>query len=157
MNNKSYTTLEIAEMIDSTVDKVNYYIRKNFLKADLDGNKFKIKRSDFIYFYDNYYNTDKRNSKRGVSKKLTQEKINLLFKVIEDTKNNKISFESFMKKYQAEQDNIPNFKDFLIYKRDTFILLEKKEGVETKDIALKFGLKENTVRKFLNQNKESNF
>jgi hypothetical protein len=157
MFNDNYSTVEIADLIGSTVSKINYYIREGILLAENTKNGFSVPRKNFITFYDYYYNTDKRNSKRGVAKKLSEDKISLMIEAMLDAKDNKINITDFHIKYQVKQYDIPNFKELLLYKRNTFILLEKKDGKNPQYISEKYGIKKSSVEKIVYQHKESNF
>jgi len=155
----NYTTNDIAKLIGVNTAKVNYYIRCGYLIANKGiDNKYTITREDYISFYDNYFNTDKRNSNRGISKKITDYTIKIWLKILRDAKDKCISYEKFMDIYKADFNNIPNFNEIAKYKRDISIRVEKEDACRytIKQLAHKYGLSEITVKGILNQEKGDN-
>ena len=152
-----YSTANIASFLGTDRQNINYYIRKGYLEAIMVEGEYEITQQAYFSFRDEYYDVDKRNSSRGISKKLTDEQINILSNIIEDTKDNNITLIEFKSKYESIRDIIPQLQDFIIYKRDTCIKHDNKEGLKYAKLSQKYGLAEITIKGIVNQNKRSDF
>lgn len=150
-----YDTVAIAELLDVPRQNVNYYIRKGYLNALLVDGNYEITHNDYISFRDEYFDTDKRNSSRGIQKKLTDEQVDLLSHIILDTKNNDLSFKEFKTKYQQKTDLIPQMKEFIIYKRDKCIVHDNNEkNIKYANLAEIYGLSIRGIEDVINKTKE---
>ena len=116
-----YSTSDIATFLGTDRRNINYYIRQGHLKATMEDGDYKITQTDYFSFRDEYYDANKRNSNRGIAKKLSDEQIKLLASIIADTQNNNISLDKFKNKYECKKDLITQIDDFIIYKRDRCI------------------------------------
>lgn len=152
-----YSTSDIAEFLGTERQNVNYYIRKGYLEAIMVDGEYEITQQAYFSFRDKYYDADKRNSSRGISKKLTDEQVNILANIIQDIRNNNIPLDDFKKEYETHKDLIPQIQDFIIYKRDSCIKHDNKMGFRYGKLALKYGLAEITIKGIVNQNKRSDF
>ena len=149
-----YTTSDIANFLGTERNNINYYIRKGYLKATMvDGNYF-ISQKDYYEFRDKYYDTNKRFSSRGPAKKLTDEQVKLLAFVVSDLQNDQISLNEFKEKYKDVSAQIPQFKDFIIYKRDASIRYDRSLGYRYKRLADKYNLSVKSIEKIVNQKEE---
>ena len=152
-----YTTSDIANFLNVHRQNVHYYIKNGYLKATMIDDEYTIKKEDYYSFLDDYYNTRKRHSNRGITKKLTDEQVTLLSLIIADIQNNNISFDEFKNCNEHQNELIPQIKDFIIYKRDRCIKIDYKNRIKQKDIANTYNLKLVTIKSILNQNKRSDF
>lgn len=153
-----YTTSDIAFFLGTERSNVNYYIRKGYLKATMFDGNYEITEQDYHSFRDKYYDTDKRNSARGINKKLSQEQVVLLASVISDLQNSNISLECFKQKYKKDTELIPQFNEYLIYKRDMCIRYDNhKKGYRYQKLANEYGLSLRSIQEIINQNKKSEF
>jgi len=153
-----YSTSDIASFLGTDRQNVNYYIRKGYLDAIMIDGEYEITQQAYFSFRDKYYDTAKRNSSRGIAKKLTDAQIEMLSFIIHDTKDNNISFDEFKEKYKNEEELIPQIQDFIIYKRDRCIKHDNSQnGYKYAQLAKKYGLAEITIKGIVNQNKRSTF
>lgn len=114
-----YTTKQIADFLGVPRTSVSYYIRKGHLKATLKSGFYKVKKEDYYYFRDNYFDEGKRNSNRGKAKKLTEDKVIKIDHMVHDTTNDYISIEKFKSKYEDEFRFYPIYESLLQYKIET--------------------------------------
>lgn len=149
-----YTTSDIASFLKTERTNVNYYIRKGHLKATMIDGFYMITPKDYYEFRDKYYDSDKRYSSRGPAKKLTDEQVKLLAFVVSDLQNDQISLSEFKKKYKEVSSEIPQFQDFIIYKRDSSIRYDRSLGYRYKRLADKYNLSVKSIEKIVNHNKE---
>jgi len=153
-----YSTSDIASFLNTDRQNVNYYIRRGYLEAVMVDGEYEITQQSYFSFRDKYYDTDKRNSSRGIAKKLSDEQVELLSLIINDTKDHSISFDEFKNKYQNKSDLIPQIQEFIIYKRDHCIRYDNdNKGYRYAKLAQMYGLKEITIKTIVNQNKRSDF
>jgi hypothetical protein len=155
-----YNTSNIAELLDTDRRNINYYIRQGHLKATMIDGDYKITQKDYFSFREEYYDTDKRHSNRGIAKKLTDTQVLLIGAISKDTQNNNISFEKFKNKYECKKDLIPQIDDFIIYKRDRCIRYDNaSKGYRYAQLSDIYNLAEITIRGIVNeiQNKENFF
>jgi predicted transcriptional regulator len=111
-----YSTRQIADFLGVKRSLVNYYIRKGYLKSSVENGFHRITKEDYYKFRDNYFDEDKRNSNRGVNKKLTEEQVIKIDHMIHDTTNDYISIEKFKSKYENEFFLMDIYKSLLAYK-----------------------------------------
>lgn len=153
-----YSTSDIASFLGTDRSNVNYYIRKGYLKATMVDGNYEISEPDYYSFRDEYYDTDKRNSSRGVNKKLSEYQVKILSLVVSEIQNDKISLQDFIKKYKKDAKQIPNFQDFITFKRDMCIRYDNaKKGYRYKKLADEYGLSVRSIQDIVNQEKRSNF
>lgn len=152
-----YSTSDIAEFLGTDRQNINYYIRKGYLEAIMVEGEYEITQQAYFSFRDEYYDTDKRNTSRGISKKLTDQQINILSNIIQDSRDHTITLTDFKNKYEAERHLIPQLQDFIIYKRDSCIRYDNSQGLKYAKLSLKYGLAEITIKGIVNQNKRSHF
>lgn len=153
-----YSTTQIAEFLGTDRQNINYYIRKGYLKAIMVEGEYEITRQDYISFRDEYYDTDKRNSNRGIAKKLSDEQISTLSLIISDIQNQDLTFLEFQQQYKTKKDLIPQVQDFIIYKRDRCIKYDhEKYGTRYKALADTYGLSVRAIEEIINQDKRSEF
>jgi len=152
-----YTTSDIASFLGIERTNVNYYIRKGHLKATMIDGFYMITPKDYYEFRDKYYDSNKRYSSRGPSKKLTDEQVKLLAFIVSDLQNDKISLDEFQKKYKEVSSQIPQFKDFIIYKRDASIRYDRSCGYRYKRLADKYNLSVKGIEKIVKNHKEISY
>lgn len=153
-----YSTSQVADLLITERQNVYLYIKKGFLNAILVEGEYQITRQDYITFRDEYYDTDKRNSSRGIAKKLSDEQITLLGCIISDITNQDLNYIDFTKEYKNKKDLIPQIQDFIIYKRDRCIKYDHVEyGTRYKALANTYGLSVRAIEEIVNQNKRSDF
>lgn len=153
-----YSTSDIAYFLGTDRSNINYYIRKGHLKATMVDGNYEISEQDYYSFRDNYYDTDKRNSSRGISKKLSEQQVKILALIVTEIQNNEISLQDFIKKYKKDAEQIPNFQDFIIFKRDMCIRYDNaKKGYRYKKLADEYGLSVRSIQEIVNQERRSNF
>ena len=150
-----YTTADIASFLGTDRANVNYYIRQGHLKATMTDGFYKITPKDYYTFRDEYYDSQQRYSSRGPSKKLTDEQVKLLAFIVSDLQNDSISLDAFKKKYQEVSSEIPQFKDFIIYKRDASIRYDHSLGYRYKRLADKYNLSIKSIEKIVQNNKKT--
>jgi hypothetical protein len=149
-----YTTSDIAELLEIERRNINYYIRQGHLKATMIDGDYEITQKDYFSFREEYYDTDKRYSSRGIAKKLTDTQVLLIGAIFKDTQNNNISFEKFKNKYECKKDLIPQIDDFIIYKRDRCIRYDNdSKGYRYAQLSDIYNLAEITIRGIVNQTK----
>jgi len=149
-----YSTSDIASFLGIPRTNVNYYIRKGHLKATMTDGFYMITPKDYYTFRDEYYDSDKRFISRGPTKKLTEEQVKLLAFIVSDLQNDQISLDEFKEKYKEVSSEIPQFKDFIIYKRDASIRYERSLGTRYKKLAQKYNLSEKSIQKIVNRDRE---
>ena len=149
-----YSTSDIAHFLGTERTNINYYIRKGYLKAILVDGNWEITNPDYISFREEYYDTDKRNSSRGVTKKLSHEQISLLAFILSDLQNDEVSLKDFINSYKDKSELVPQMQDFIIYKRDMCIRYDNAvKGHKYQKIADDYGLKLGTIQQIVNQDK----
>jgi len=147
-----FNTSDIAELLNTDRRNINYYIKQEHLKATMKDGNYEIQKDDYYSFLDNYYNTDKRFSNRGITKKLTDAQVLILSKIIADTQNYNISLKEFNKRYAEKTHLVPQIKDFIIYKRDRCIRYDyDKKGFRQQAIADIYNLELVTIKGIINQ------
>jgi len=149
-----YTTSDIANFLNTNRQNVNYYIRKGYLEAVMIDGEYRITQQSYLSFRDEYFDSNKRYSSRGPAKKLTDEQVKLLASIVSDLQNDQISLNEFKKKYEEVSSEIPQFQDFIIYKRDSSIRYDRSLGHRLKRLADKYNLSVKSIEKIANHNKE---
>jgi len=158
MNNKIYNTTEISELLGiNDRQKVNYYIRKGYLKATMKESNYQINYDDYISFRKEYFDTNKRNETRGKNKKLSDTQISIFSLILQDIENQEISLKTFNDKYKDTEDLIIPLSHFSTYKRDRCIKYDYEQKISFNELSNKYNLAEITIREIINQNKESDF
>lgn len=153
-----YSTSDIAELLGTQRQNVNIYINKGYLKAVMVDGNYEITHPDYISFKEEYYDAGKRHSNRGKNKKLSDTQIKELSFLISDLQNEKISYTEFKNKYKSKTELIPQFEDYVIYKRDMCIRYDNlKKGYRYKRLADKYNLSIRSIEEIINQNKRSIF
>ena len=155
---QTYSTSDIAFFLGTQRQNINVYIRKGYLKAIMVDGSWEITNQDYLSFREKYYDTDKRNSSRGVSKKLTHEQVSLFAFMLSDLQNDDISLKDFTTTYKDKTDLIPSIQDFIIYKRDMCIKKDKStKDYKYQDLANMYGLSIGSIKNIVNQDKVSEF
>jgi DNA-binding CsgD family transcriptional regulator len=149
-----YSTSDIASFLGIQRTNVNYYIRKGHLKATMIDGFYVITPQDYYTFRDEYFDSNKRFSSRGPTKKLTDEQVELLKHIVIDMQDNKVSLEEFKNKYKEVASEIPHFKVFVIYKRDASIRYDRSLGKRYKKLAQEYNLSEKSIQKIVNKDRE---
>jgi len=153
-----YSTSDIASFLGTERNNVHYYIRKGYLKATMVDGNYEVLEKDYHAFRDEYYDTGKRNSSRGKNKKLSEHQVKIIAFVVSDIQNDEISLQDFTQKYKKDAEKIPNFQDFIIFKRDMCIKYDNKnKGYRYKRLADEYGLSVRSIEEIINQEKRSNF
>jgi len=150
-----FSTADMAEILNTKKNNINYYIRQGFLKAVYVKGHYFVEKQVFYSFKEEYYDANKRHSARGKSKKLSHTQIKLLSFVIADIQNNNLELNDFIKKYNEEAEIIPNFQDFTIYKRDNCILRDKQKGQQYRKIADNYNLSIRSIEEIVKNHKEN--
>ena len=151
----TYSTSDIAFFLGTQRQNINAYIRKGYLKAIMIDGSWEITNEDYISFREEYYDTDKRNSSRGVKKKLSHEQVSLLAFILSDLQNDAVSLKEFISRYKDKSELVPQMQDFIIYKRDMCIRYDYKErNIKQRQLANDYGLKLVTIQQIVSQNKD---
>ena len=154
----TYSTSDIAYFLNTQRQNINVYIKKGYLNAIMVDGNWEITHQDYLSFRKEYYDTDKRNSSRGVQKKLTHEQVSLFAFMISDLQNDDISLKDFTTTYKDKTDLIPSIQDFIIYKRDMCIKKDKStKDYKYQDLANMYGLSKGSIKNIVNQDKVSEF
>ena len=149
-----YSTSDIAELLDTDRQNITRYIRQGHLIATMVDADYKITQKDYYSFRKKYYDTNIRNSSRGISKKLTDLQVKTIGLIIADVQNNNISFKEFKSKYECKSELIPQINEFIIYKRDCCIKYDNdKKGYRYAQLSDIYNLAEITIRGIVNQSK----
>jgi len=152
----TYSTSDIAYFLGTQRQNINVYIKKGYLNAIMVDGNYEITHQDYLSFREKYYDTDKRNSSRGTSKKLTHEQISLFAFMLNDLQNDDIELEEFSNTYKEKTELIPQIKDFIIYKRDMCIKRDKESHIY-QELAMKYGLSIPSIKQIVNQDTASSF
>lgn len=151
---QTYSTSDIAYFLGTDRQNINLYIKKGYLQAIMVDGSWEVTHADYISFREEYYDTDKRNSSRGVKKKLTHEQVKLLAFILSDLQNDEVSLNAFTHNYKDKSDLVPQIQDFIIYKRDMCIRYDNAEkGYRYQKLADDYGLKLGTIQQIVNQDK----
>ncbi len=146
-----YSTADIASFLGTDRPNVNYYIRQGHLKATMVDGNYEVSAQDYHSFRDEYYDSNLRHSRRGTNKKLTDTQVKLLAFIVADLQNNQISLKEFQDKYKQELHDIPQFKDYVIYKRDVSIRYDNKhKGYRYQKLADDYGLSVRSIQEIIN-------
>ena len=113
-----YSTSEIALFLGIDRQNINSYIKKGHLKATKKNGLYRISEKDYRKFRDDYYDSGRRNSNRGVRRRLQQQDIDILSNMLEDIENKNLSSKEFEDKYEQYKYDIPSVKDFIEYYKD---------------------------------------
>jgi hypothetical protein len=149
---KNYTTANIAALLPSNQQNVNTYIRKGYLKAISVNGRYEITHEDYLSFREEYFDCNKRNSSKGVSKKLTPEQISLFDIMISDLKSREVSLQQFTDRYETKRDSLPLVDDFIVYKRDSSIRADKLTKKYTNNIlAINYGMSVGSIQKIVSE------
>jgi len=151
---QTYSTSDIAHFLGTERTNINYYIRKGHLNATMIDGNYSIKQQDYYSFRDEYYDTNLRHSTRGISKKLTDSQVKILSFVIADMQNNTISLNEFENRYKKDLEEMAQFKDFILYKRDVCIRYENKNGSTFQELANDFTLSIKSIQNIIKQKSE---
>ena len=153
---QTYSTSDIAYFLGTQRQNINVYIRKGYLNAIMVDGNWEITHQDYLSFREEYYDTDKRNSSRGTSKKLTHEQVSLFDFMLSDLQNDDISLKDFINEYKNKTDLIPQIQDFIIYKRDICIKKDKN-SYKYQELATMYGLSVVSIQQIVNQDTASTF
>jgi len=152
---QTYSTSDIAHFLGTDRQNINIYIRKGYLKAIMVDGSWEITHADYLSFRREYYDTDKRHSSRGASKKLSHEQVSLLAFILSDLQNDEIALKDFIENYKDKSDLVPQIQEFIIYKRDTCIRYDNKhKGHKYKELAENYGLSVGSIQQIMNQYKD---
>jgi len=153
-----YSTSQIANFLGIDRQNVTLYISKGYLNAIMVNGEYEITNKDYISFREEYYDSGKRNSHRGTTKKLTHEHITLLAYILSDLQNDEVSLNAFTHNYKNKSEVVPQIQDYIIYKRDMCIRYDNAQGTRYKKLADDYGLKVGTIQQIVNLDKnESRF
>jgi len=146
----SYSTKEISTFIGVKRRAINYYIREGHLEAVKIKGRYRITQKNYFTFRDEYFDANIRNSSRGPFKKLTEDLVNCISLIIKEIQNNDISYDDFIDKHQNKKSYIPNFKEYIIFKRDMYIKHENRDkGFRQEQLADIYGLSVRTIQQIV--------
>lgn len=146
----TYSTSDIAYFLNTQRQNINVYIKKGYLNAIMVDGNWEITHQDYLSFREEYYDTDKRNSSRGVQKKLTHEQVSLFAFMLSDLQNDNISLKEFTNTYKDTINLIPNILNFIIYKRNMCIQRDKQSNTH-KELAFKYGLSIQSIKQIISE------
>jgi len=150
-----YSTATIAEFLGIPRQNINSYIRNGFLIALLVDGSYRITHEDYIFFKEEYYESNNRNSNKGTAKKLCEEQIKIISNIVSDSLNDELQFSSFVDKFKDFKNYIPNYKEYMTFKRDKCIKYDRaNKNNSYKTIAFNYGLSVRTIETIVNQDEQ---
>lgn len=151
---QTYSTSDISYFLGIQRQNINVYIRKGYLNAIMVEGSWVVTHADYLSFREEYYDSNKRNSSRGATKKLTPKHVRYLSYMLSDLQNDEVSLDVFTHKYKNKSEIIPEIQSYIIYKRDICIIYDNThKGYQYKKLAEMYGLKVGSIQQIVNQDK----
>ncbi len=149
-----YSIADLCIFLGVERERIHYYIRKGFLIAKLEKNKYQISQADYGSFREEYYDTNKRSSSRGIARKIDSNQMEIFSNIVRDIENDLIDYFQFVELYADKVDLVQQVKEFILYKRDKSIQYDNiHKKYKHKYLSELYNLQIVTIKEICNLNK----